>query len=83
MSVLKQKLSKTKGYTDVTELSAEPVVGTTPVDNKVDNIKDLSVRKLVHELMGFANNRFNKIISLVKLYLNNKLIQRKKLLQDY
>jgi hypothetical protein len=32
--VLKQKLSKTKGYTDVTELSAEPVVGTTPVDNK-------------------------------------------------
>jgi poly [ADP-ribose] polymerase len=54
-SVLKQKLSKTKGYTDVTELSAEPVVGTTPVDNKVDNIKDLSVRKLVHELMGFAN----------------------------
>jgi hypothetical protein len=31
-------------------LSAEPVVGTTPVD-KVDNIKDLSVRKLVHELM--------------------------------
>lgn len=60
-SVLKQKLSKTKGYTDVTELSAEPVSGlTAPADNKVDAIKDSTVRKLVAELMAFANKSIQR-----------------------
>lgn len=60
-SVLKQKLSKTKGYTDVTDLLAEPVVDETkPVDNKVANIKDEIVRKLVDELMSFANKSIQK-----------------------
>ena len=60
-SVLKQKLSKTKGYTDVTDLLAEPVVDETkPVDNKVANIKDEIVRKLVDELMSFANKSIQR-----------------------
>jgi poly [ADP-ribose] polymerase len=60
-SVLKQKLSKTKGYTDVTDLLAEPVVDESkPVDNKVANIKDEIVRKLVDELMSFANKSIQR-----------------------
>ncbi len=60
-SVLKQKLSKTKGYTDVTDLLAEPVVDESkPTNNKVDNIKDEIVRKLIDELMSFANKSIQK-----------------------
>jgi len=60
-SVLKQKLSKTKGYTDVTDLLAEPVIDETkPTNNKVDNIKDEIVRKLVDELMSFANKSIQR-----------------------
>ena len=60
-SVLKQKLSKTKGYTDVTDLLAEPVVDETkPTNNKVDNIKDEIVKKLVDELMSFANKSIQR-----------------------
>jgi poly [ADP-ribose] polymerase len=60
-SVLKQKLSKTKGYTDVTDLLAEPVVDDSkPVNNKVDNIKDEIVKKLIDELMSFANKSIQR-----------------------
>ena len=60
-SVLKQKLSKTKGYTDVTDLLAEPVIDESkPTDNKVDNIKDEIVRKLIDELMSFANKSIQR-----------------------
>lgn len=62
-SVLKQKLSKTKGYTDVTELlvtKEEVIDDTTPKDNKVDAIKDAMVKKLVEELMAFANKSIQK-----------------------
>jgi len=62
-SVLKQKLSKTKGYTDVTDMlitKEEIVDDTTPKDNKVDAIKDAMVKKLVEELMAFANKSIQK-----------------------
>jgi poly [ADP-ribose] polymerase len=60
-SVLKQKLSKTKGYTDVTDLLAEPVVDDSkPANNKVDNIKDEIVKKLIDELMSFANKSIQR-----------------------
>jgi poly [ADP-ribose] polymerase len=60
-SVLKQKLSKTKGYTDVTDLLAEPVVyESKPTNNKVDNIKDEIVKKLIDELMSFANKSIQR-----------------------
>ncbi len=62
-SVLKQKLSKTKNYTDVTELlvtKEEVIDDTTPKDNKVDAIKDAMVKKLVEELMAFANKSIQK-----------------------
>ena len=60
-SVLKQKLSKAKGYTDVTDLLAEPVVDESkPVNNKVDNIKDEIVKKLIDELMSFANKSIQR-----------------------
>jgi poly [ADP-ribose] polymerase len=62
-SVLKQKLSKTKGYTDVTELlvtKEEVIDDNTPKDNKVDAIKDAIVKKLIEELMAFANKSIQK-----------------------
>ena len=62
-SVLKQKLSKTKGYTDVTELlvtKEEVIDDSTPKDNKVDAIKDALVKKLIEELMSFANKSIQK-----------------------
>lgn len=60
-SVLKQKLSKTKGYTDVTDLLAEPVIDDSkPLDNKVENIKDDIVKKLIDDLMSFANKSIQR-----------------------
>lgn len=62
-SVLKQKLSKTKGYTDVTDLlvtTEEVIDDNTPKDNKVDAIKDAIVKKLVEELMAFANKSIQR-----------------------
>lgn len=60
-SVYKQKTGKSKGYTDVTDLLAEPVVDdTTPKDDKLDNIKDSLVKKLIEELMSFANKSIQR-----------------------
>src|ERR1039458_2154656 len=39
-SVLKQKLSKTKGYTDVTELMVEQVASPTTTNTKASTIKN-------------------------------------------
>lgn len=52
-SVYKQKLSKTKGYVDVTELIIEPIIGNN--NHKTVAIKDSFVRKLMEDLMSFAN----------------------------
>lgn len=54
----KQKTSKAKGYTDVTEFMAEPVVDTTkPVsgNNLINDISDSLVRELIQRLSDFAN----------------------------
>jgi poly [ADP-ribose] polymerase 2/3/4 len=61
-SVLKQKLSKTKGYTDVTDLLAEPVEDKsgTSANRKVEAIKDAIVKKLVDDLMNYANKSIAK-----------------------
>jgi poly [ADP-ribose] polymerase len=60
-SVYKQKTGKSKGYTDVTDLLAEPVIDeSNPKDNKLDNIKDAMVKKLVDELMSFANKSIQR-----------------------
>lgn len=60
-SVYRQKTGASKGYTDVTELLAEVVVDETqPKDNKVEAIKDEVVRKLVEELMAFANKSIQR-----------------------
>lgn len=61
-TVLKQKLSNTKGYTDVTELLAEPVVDskTDGTTKKTDDIKDSIVKKLIDELMNFANKSIQR-----------------------
>ena len=59
--ILREKTSSKKGYTDVTELLAEPVVDDSkPVDNKVDSIKDSIVRKLVDDLMSYANKSIQR-----------------------
>jgi poly [ADP-ribose] polymerase len=60
-SVYREKTSARKGYTDVTELLAEVVVDETqPKDDKVEAIKDSVVRKLVEELMAFANKSIQR-----------------------
>jgi poly [ADP-ribose] polymerase len=59
--ILREKTSSKKGYTDVTELLAEPVVDDSkPSNNKVDNIKDSIVRKLIDELMSYANKSIQR-----------------------
>ena len=59
--IVREKTSNKKGYTDVTDLLAEPVVDDSkPVNNKVDSIKDEIVRKLVDELMSFANKSIQR-----------------------
>jgi poly [ADP-ribose] polymerase len=59
--IVREKTSNKKGYTDVTDLLAEPVLDDSkPVNNKVDSIKDDIVRKLVDELMSFANKSIQR-----------------------
>lgn len=59
--IIREKTSSKKGYTDVTDLLSEPVVDDSkPVNNKVDSIKDAIVRKLVDELMAFANKSIQR-----------------------
>ena len=57
-SVYNQKTGKSKGYEDVTEYQSEPVVDSNAVapDNKVSAISDKVVRKLIEELMAYANH---------------------------
>ncbi len=52
-SVYKQKLSKTKGYTDVTELMVEPVNNSN--GSKTVDITDKEVKALIDDLLAFAN----------------------------
>lgn len=60
-STIREKLSSTKNYTDVTELQTELVVDNSqPQDDKVEAIKDSIVRKLVEELMAFANKSIQR-----------------------
>ena len=62
-SVLKQKLSKTKGYTDVTEFLAEPVIDATSGSTatvKTEEIKNSVVKKLIDQLMSFANKAIQR-----------------------
>ncbi len=53
----RQKTSKTKGYTDVTEFMAEPIVDTVKPsgNNLIDDIPDALVKELIKRLSDFAN----------------------------
>lgn len=53
-AVYNQKTGKSKGYTDVTELLAEPVI-SVKANKKTEAIKDAIVRKLIDDLMAYAN----------------------------
>jgi poly [ADP-ribose] polymerase len=57
-SVLRQKLSTTKGYNDVTELMVEPVVSATGA--KTVDITDAQVKQLMNDLMNFANQSIQR-----------------------
>lgn len=59
-SVYKQKTGKSKGYTDVTELMAEVVEDGPKVNSGIDSIVNSVVRKLVKDLMDFANKSIQK-----------------------
>lgn len=56
-AVYKQKTSKAKGYTDVTEFMAEPVVDVAKSsgNNLIDDIPDTVVRELIQRLTDYAN----------------------------
>jgi poly [ADP-ribose] polymerase 2/3/4 len=60
--IIKEKTSSTKGYTDVTEFLAEPVVDAKADASKpkTDDIKNSAVKKLIDELMAFANKTIAK-----------------------
>lgn len=60
--ILREKTSSTKGYTDVTDLLVEtvedPKSNTTKA--KTDEIKDSIVKKLIDDLMAFANKSIQR-----------------------
>jgi len=59
--IIRDKTSSKKGYTDVTDLMVEVVVNESKsVDNKVNDIKNAIVKKLVEELMSFANKSIQR-----------------------
>ena len=54
--ILREKTSSTKGYTDVTELLAEPVkTPATKGTNLIEAIPDAIVKELIQRLSDFAN----------------------------
>lgn len=59
-TVYKQKTGKSKGYTDVTELMAEVVEDGPKVNTGIDSILNNVVKKLVKDLMDFANKSIQK-----------------------
>lgn len=60
--ILREKTSSKKGYTDVTEFLAEPVVDDTKTSSvkKTEDIKNSAVKKLIDELMAFANKSIQR-----------------------
>jgi poly [ADP-ribose] polymerase len=76
-SVLKQKLSKTKGYTDVTELTVttELVHTSTKTDNKIEAIKDTVVRALVEQLMSYANQSIKRNYKVTQEAVSEKQVE--------
>jgi poly [ADP-ribose] polymerase len=59
--ILREKTSSSKGYTDVTELLSEVVAtDSTSNTNKTDDIKDAIVKKLIDDLMSYANKSIQK-----------------------
>ena len=60
--ILREKTSSKKGYTDVTEFLTEKVVDTKAdgTKSKTDDIKNSAVKKLIDELMAFANKSIAK-----------------------
>lgn len=61
-SVYKQKTGKSKGYEDVTEYNVTKVEVPTNVvkDDGTETIKDSVVKKLIKELMAFANKSIQR-----------------------
>lgn len=59
---LREKTSSKKGYTDVTEFLTEKVVDVKDGSSKskTDEIKNSAVKKLIDELMAFANKSIAK-----------------------
>lgn len=64
----KQKTSKTKGYTDVTEFMAEPIIDTAKPsgNNLIDDIPDALVKELIKRLSDFANKTIQQNYKLTQ-----------------
>jgi poly [ADP-ribose] polymerase len=78
-SVLKQKLSKTKGYTDVTELTVTkeeiPQTSASSTDDRIDAIKDSLVKVLIEQLMGYANQSIKKNYKVTQEAVSEKQVE--------
>ena len=76
-SVLKQKLSKTKGYTDVTELTVttEVVHTSTNTDDRLEAIKDSVVKALVEQLMSYANKSIQRNYKVTQEAVSEKQVE--------
>ncbi len=78
-SVLKQKLSKTKGYTDVTELTVTkeeiPQTSESSTDDRIDAIKDSLVKVLIEQLMGYANQSIKKNYKVTQEAVSEKQVE--------
>ena len=76
-SVLKQKLSKAKGYTDVTELTVTTEVVKTSAnsDNRVEAIKDSVVKALVEQLMSYANKSIQRNYKVTQEAISEKQVE--------
>lgn len=75
-SVYKQKTGKSKGYTDVTELMAEVVEDGPKVNSGIDSIVNSLVRKLVKDLMDFANKSIQKNYRVSQNSVSEQQVER-------
>ena len=58
--IYKSKTSKSKNYTDVTDMISEAIEEVDETNDKTVDIDDVIVRKLINDLMSYANQSIQK-----------------------
>ena len=78
--IYNEKTSSKKGYTDVTEMIAESVTDNSSTDaatgdDRVDLIPDSLVRKLIKDLMAFANKSIRQNYKVTQDSVTEKQVE--------